>query len=82
MTDFVDIFLLEAEDARTAIELLPQNFIRLAETVQLSGQLDILTLQAGCVLLQRFLLSQEVSVGIPVLLVAESLIFNVSPRLV
>ena len=58
---------LEPVDSGSAVELCPEDLVGLAEAIELSGQIDVLSLEDGGVLLKGFFLSEEVAVGVSVL---------------
>lgn len=61
VSKFVLVLGLKSVNASSAVELASQNFIGLTETIELSSEVGILSLQAVCMLLECLSLSGKVS---------------------
>ena len=63
---------MEAVHAGATIELLSEHFVGLAEAVKLGSEVTVLSLEAGGMLIERFLFGEVISVYLSELLVHQA----------
>ena len=67
VSEFVLVFVLEIVDATATIKLTAQNLISLDETLELTGQVSVLSLKTLCVLLKSITSCEKVAIVCAVL---------------
>lgn len=65
-------------DARSAIKLVAKNLVGLAEPVEFSSEISVLSTEARAMFLKSFFLCKEISVVVAVLILLDSLTFNIA----
>lgn len=81
MPNLIPVFALKPIYSGPSIQLLAEHFIGLAESVEFSCQVDILSLKDARMLLESLLLCGQVLVSISVLVVGNALAVNVTSDL-
>ena len=67
---------MQSVDASSAVKLSSQNFIGLTETIELSGEISILSLQAVCVLLESLSFGGKIGLVCLILLCGDAKTLN------
>ena len=78
-SQLVIVFRLKSVDAASAVKLSAKHFICLAEAIQFCGQVRVLALQAGGVLLESLFLGKKISSIVSILVRLDTQAVNISP---